>query len=58
MFRCLKCLIAFALIAVILYFAHGFILEKAGRFLYYKDELKPADVIVILSGEETANVEH
>ncbi|MBI4691260.1 MAG: YdcF family protein [Nitrospirae bacterium] len=58
MFRCLKILVAFALIAVVLYFGHGFILEKAGRYLYYKDELKPADVIVILAGEETERVEY
>ena len=29
------------------------ILEKAVRYLYYKDELKPADAIVVLAGEET-----
>lgn len=58
MFRFLKILIAFALISALLYIGHGFILEKAGRFLYYKDELKPADVIVVLAGEETERVEH
>ncbi len=58
MFRFLKILIAFALISALLYIGHGFILEKAGRYLYYKDELKPADVIVVLAGEETERVEH
>jgi uncharacterized SAM-binding protein YcdF (DUF218 family) len=62
MFRCLKSLIFFAVIIGILsgifYIGHGFILEKAGGFLYYKDELKPADVIVVLAGEETERVEH
>jgi uncharacterized SAM-binding protein YcdF (DUF218 family) len=58
MFKILKILIAFVLIAVLLYLGHGFILEKAGRYLYYKDELKPADVIVILSGEKTERVEY
>lgn len=58
MFRFLKILIAFALILALLYIGHGFILEKAGRYLYYKDELKPADVIVVLAGEETERVEH
>lgn len=58
MFRFLKIVIAFALILALLYIGHGFILEKAGRFLYYKDELKPADVIVVLAGEETERVEH
>ncbi|MBM4141200.1 MAG: YdcF family protein [Nitrospira sp.] len=58
MFKILKILIAFVLITVLLYLGHGFILEKAGRYLYYKDELKPADVIVILSGEKTERVEY
>lgn len=58
MFRFLKILIAFAFLSVLLYIGHGFILEKAGRYLYYKDELKPADVIVILAGEETERVEY
>ncbi len=58
MFKCLKILIAFIILAVLLYIGHGFILKEAGRFLYYKDELKPADVIVVLAGEETERVEH
>lgn len=58
MLKLLKILIAFALIGALLYIGHGFILEKAGRYLYYKDELKPADVIVILSGEKTERVKY
>ena len=58
MLKLLKILIAFALIGALLYLGHGFILEKAGRYLYYKDELKPADVIVILAGEKTERVEY
>jgi uncharacterized SAM-binding protein YcdF (DUF218 family) len=58
MFRFLKILIAFALILLLLYAGHGFILEKAGRYLYFKDELKPADVLVVLAGEETERVEY
>src|SRR3990170_1386279 len=62
MTKCLKVFIIFVLISLLLtiplYFGRGFILEKAGRFLYYKDELKPVDVIVILAGEETERVEH
>ncbi|OGW56902.1 MAG: hypothetical protein A2Z09_04505 [Nitrospirae bacterium RBG_16_43_8] len=58
MFKCLKILVAFIILAVLLYIGHGFILKEAGRFLYYKDELKPADVIVVLAGEETERVEH
>ncbi len=56
--RCFKILITLAFLLFVLYFAHGFILEKAGRFLYYKDALKPADVIVVLAGEETERVEY
>jgi uncharacterized SAM-binding protein YcdF (DUF218 family) len=58
MFRFLKILVAFALIIGLLYIGHGFIFEKAGKYLYYSDEMKPADVIVILGGEETERVEH
>jgi uncharacterized SAM-binding protein YcdF (DUF218 family) len=58
MLRFLKILIAFALILLLLYVGHGFLFEKAGRYLYYKDEMKPADVIVILAGEETERVEY
>jgi uncharacterized SAM-binding protein YcdF (DUF218 family) len=58
MFRFIKIIIALAIITVILYLGHGFILDKMGRFLYYKEELKPSDVIVILAGEETERVEY
>jgi len=58
MFKFFKVLVAFALISGLLYVGHGFILEKAGRYLYYKDEIKPADVIVVLAGEETERVEY
>ena len=58
MFKFLKVLVAFVLILGLLYIGHGYILEKAGRYLYYKDEMKPADVIVVLAGEETERVEY
>ena len=58
MFRCFKVLIAFIIFVALLYAGHGFILEKAGGYLYYQDELKPADAIVILAGEETERVEY
>lgn len=58
MLKCFKALIAFAVVCGLLYLSHGFILEKAGKYLYYKDELKPADVIVVLAGEETERVEY
>jgi len=56
--RLLKLFVLLALLAVPLYFFHGLILTQAAKYLYYKDELKPADVIVVLSGEETERVEY
>jgi uncharacterized SAM-binding protein YcdF (DUF218 family) len=56
--RLLKFLILLALLVVPLYLFHGFLLDKAAKYLYYKDEMKPADVIVILSGDETERVEY
>jgi uncharacterized SAM-binding protein YcdF (DUF218 family) len=58
MFKFLKILIAFVIVSALLYIGHGFILEKMGRYLYYADKIKPADVIVILAGEETERVEY
>jgi uncharacterized SAM-binding protein YcdF (DUF218 family) len=58
MFRFIKILIVFVILAALLYIGHGFIFEKMGRYLYYKNEIKPADVIVILAGEETERVEY
>lgn len=58
MFKCLKILIVLVIFALLLYVGHGFLLREAGKYLYYKDELKPADVIVVLAGEETERVEH
>lgn len=58
MIKFLKTLIAFIIILALLYIGHGYILDKAGRYLYYADVMKPADVIVILAGEETERVEY
>lgn len=58
MFKCLKILILTVLMLVLFYAGHAFLLIKAGEYLYHKDELKPADVIVILAGEERERVEY
>jgi len=58
MFKFFKILITLAVILVLLYIGHGYILDKAGKYLYYKDVMKPADVIVVLAGEETERVEY
>jgi uncharacterized SAM-binding protein YcdF (DUF218 family) len=58
MSRLLKLLILLAFIAGALFFTHGFILTKAGETIIKKDEMKPADAIVVLAGEKTERVEH
>ena len=58
MFRFLKFLISVAILCGIIFLAHGFILEKAGKLIYKKDELKPADVIVVLAGDPSERVEY
>jgi len=58
MFKFIKILIIFAILSGLFYVSHGLMFEKAGKYLYYKDEMKPADVIVVLAGEETERVEH
>jgi uncharacterized SAM-binding protein YcdF (DUF218 family) len=49
----LKLLILLAILAIPLYVFHGLILNKAAKYLYYRDELKPADVIVVIPCSET-----
>jgi uncharacterized SAM-binding protein YcdF (DUF218 family) len=49
----LKLLILLAILALPLYLFHGFILDRAAKYLYCKDELKPADVIVVIPDSET-----
>jgi uncharacterized SAM-binding protein YcdF (DUF218 family) len=58
MFRCVKLLLVLFVLAGVFYFGHGFFLEKAGGYLFAKDELKPADVIVVLGGEKSERVEY
>ncbi len=58
MFRCFKFLVFILLLAVLIFFSNSFFLDKAGKFVYKKDELKPADVIVVLAGEEKESVEY
>lgn len=58
MLKLLKTTLALVLILVVLYIFHGYILDNAGKYLYYKDEMRPADVIVVLAGEEKERVEY
>ena len=58
MFRLLKLLVMIALAAGALFFAHSPLLTKAGAMIIRQDEIKPADVIVVLAGEETERIEY
>ena len=58
MFRCIKVIILLLILAALIFFGHPFLLDKAGKFVYKKDELKPSDVIVVLAGEEKESVEY
>jgi len=58
MFKCVKLLIALVILSAIAFFGHSLVLGKAAKLLFLKDELKPADVIVVLSGEETERIEY
>ena len=58
MFKCFKFLIMIIILTALIYFGHPFLLDKAGKLIYEKDDLKPADVIVILAGEDTERVEY
>jgi uncharacterized SAM-binding protein YcdF (DUF218 family) len=57
-FRCLKFILLVLVLSGLVYFFHPFLLDKAGKFICRKDELKPADVIVVLAGEERERVEY
>ncbi len=58
MFKCLNFLVLAFLLAILVIFGHSFLLDKTGEYLFQKDELKPSDVIVVLSGEEAERVEY
>ena len=58
MLRCIKLLLVLLVLAGVVFFGHGIILDRAGKYLYEKDELKPVDVIVVLGGEEKERVEY
>jgi len=56
MIRILKFLFLIAFVTGILFLTHGFVLTKAAEMLIKKDEMKPADVIVVLAGEQEERV--
>lgn len=58
MCRCLKIASFLCAVAALLILAHFFLFEQMGKFIYEKDALKPADVIVVLAGKEDGSVEY
>jgi uncharacterized SAM-binding protein YcdF (DUF218 family) len=58
MFKCVKLSVLALLFAALVFFGHSFILDRAGKLIYKKDELKPVDVIVVLAGEDNERVEY
>ena len=58
MCKCSKLLVAVLILVGVAYFGSSFVLDIAGRYIYEKDELKEADVIVVLGGEERERVEY
>lgn len=52
MIRLIKLLFLGAIVAGVLYFTHTFLLTRAAELLIKKDAMKPADVIVVLAGEQ------
>jgi hypothetical protein len=58
MFKCIKLFVLVLIFVALVFFGHPFLLDRAGRLIYKKDALKPADVIVILAGEDNERVEY
>jgi uncharacterized SAM-binding protein YcdF (DUF218 family) len=58
MLKFIRLLLLLAIIGVLVFAGHSFILAKAGEFVYKKDELRPADVIVVLAGEPLERVDY
>lgn len=58
MFKCIKLFILLFALTALAFFGHPFVLDKAGGLIYKKDDLKPADIIVVLAGEEKERVEY
>jgi len=58
MFKCIKLLILLLIFTALVFFGHPFLLDRAGKLIYKKDDLKPADVIVVLAGEEKERVDY
>lgn len=58
MCKCFKVSLFLCAVAVLLFLGHSLLFEHMGKYLYEKDVLKPADVIVVLAGQEKERVEY
>lgn len=58
MCRCLKIALFLCFAAIIVFVVHSLLFERIGKYIYEKDALRPADVIVVLAGKENERVEH
>ena len=58
MCRCFKLALFLFLACVLVILGHSFMFGYMGRYIYEKDALKPADVIVVLAGREKERVEY
>jgi len=58
MMRSISLLILIAFVGGLLFFSHGFVLTRAAEMLIKKDEMNPADVIVVLAGEQEERVRY
>ncbi len=56
MFKCIKLLVMMIILSVVVFATYETVLDEAGEYLYKKDQIKPADVIVVLGGEQTERV--
>ena len=58
MCRCLKVASFLCVVAALLLLGHFFFFAQMGKYIYERDVLKPADVIVVLAGREDERVEY
>ncbi len=58
MCRCFKVSLFLCVSAVLVFLGHSLLFAHVGRYIYEKDVLKPADVIVVLAGKENKRVEY
>lgn len=58
MCKCFKLVLFLCLAGVLILLGHSIIFGYMGKYIYERDVLKPADVIVVLAGREQERVEY